>query len=124
MNLHQTLRPFLRARDTACSTCSSVMPFRIASSSRLSGFDAQLELLEVRSLEQAHEIVVHAIHPGLRRGLDAAVQVSRNDPLEDRLRPSHVQPERLVLDPDPRRSIAREDLVYLVETLPGVVLSA
>ena len=86
---------------------------------RVAGLDAELERLEVRGLEQAHELLVDAIDPCLRRETDAAVEPPLDDSCQDRLRPAHVQPERLVLDPDPLRPVALEDLLDLVEDVGG-----
>src|SRR5439155_594571 len=86
---------------------------------RVARLHTELERLEVGGLEQAHELLVDTIDPRLRREADLTVETSRDDPLQDRLRPAHVQPEGLVLDADPRRPVALEDFLDLVEDIRG-----
>ena len=86
---------------------------------RIARLDAELERLEVGRLEEAHKLLVDTIHPRLGREANAAVEVARNDPFEDRLRAPHVQSERLVLDPNALRSVTVEDLFDFVEDVCG-----
>src|SRR6266511_5973808 len=82
---------------------------------RIARLHAELERLEVRGLEQADEFLVDAIDSRLRREVNSAVEVPGENPLQDRLGPPHVQPERLVLDANPLRLVALEDLLDLFE---------
>ena len=82
---------------------------------RIAALDAELEQLEVGRLEQADELVVDAVDACLRGETNATVEAAVENPGQDRLRPPHVEAEGLVLDPDPARTVALENLVDLVE---------
>ena len=102
MNLHQTRSPCcLRQRDRVLDLLERDPLLDRAQHVGVAGLDAELEQLEVRRLQQADELVVDAVDARLRGEADATVEAALEDPGQDRLRPPHVEAERLVLDPDP-----------------------
>ena len=114
MNLHQTRRPCAFARATACSTCGSVIPFRLARST--SGFPDSTPTSSVSKFAPpaADELGVDPVDPGLGRE-----PTRRWNPPE--MIPSRIAFVRPMSSPNVSSSIrirgpvALQDLVDLLE---------